>query len=182
MRKVTLGLANSLDNYIARKDGGSDWLHWNKEIADISAKFMKTVDALLIGRKTYEVMVAFGQTSYPGAKNYIFSRAPRKHAALKKILGTKRTSIQVVSEDAEAFVKKLKRRKGRGICVFGGGELARSLFEADLIDEVVLNIHPVLLGSGIPLFPQMKRQIDMKFLKAQPLKDGCLLVYYRVKH
>ena len=49
MRKVTLGLANSLDNYIARKDGGFDWLHWSKEVAEISAKFMKTVDALLIG-------------------------------------------------------------------------------------------------------------------------------------
>ena len=109
MRKVTLGLANSLDNYIARKDGGSDWLHWNKEIADISAKFMKTVDAILIGRKTYEVMLASGQTSYPGAKNFIFSRTPRKHAAIKKILETKTkneakpargTSIEIISEDA----------------------------------------------------------------------------------
>ena len=54
MRRVTLGLANSLDNYIARKDGGFDWIHWSKEVAEISAKFMKTVDALLIGRKTYE--------------------------------------------------------------------------------------------------------------------------------
>jgi dihydrofolate reductase len=57
MRKVTLGLANSLDNYIARKDGGSDWLHWSNEVATISARFMKTVDAILIGRKTYEVML-----------------------------------------------------------------------------------------------------------------------------
>ena len=190
MRKVTLGLANSLDNYIARKDGGSDWLHWNKEIAAISAKFMKTVDAILIGRKTYEVMLAFGQTSYPGAKNYVFSRARRKSAALKKILErntrkakqTPCTSIEIVSEDAATFVKKLRRRKGKGICVFGGGELAKSLFEADLIDEVVLNIHPVLLGSGIPLFHEMSRQIDLKFLKCRPLTEGGLLVYYQVKH
>ena len=77
MRKVTFGLANSLDNYIARKDGGFDWLHWSEEVAEISAKFMKTVDALLIGRKTYDRMLAYGQTSYPGAKNYCF-RAQRK--------------------------------------------------------------------------------------------------------
>lgn len=191
MRKLTLGLANSLDNYIARKDGGSDWLHWNKEVAEISSKFMKTVDAILIGRKTYEVMLAFGQTSYPGAKNYVFSRARKKSAALKKILETRTknkakpapgTSIEIISEDAAAFVKKLKRRNGKGICVFGGGELAQSLFEADLIDEVVLNIHPVLLGSGIPLFHEMSHQIDLKFLKCQPLKDGGLVVYYHVKH
>jgi dihydrofolate reductase len=60
MRKVTLGLANSLDNYIARKDHGADWLHWSKEVAEISSKFLKTVDVILIGRKTYEAMLAFG--------------------------------------------------------------------------------------------------------------------------
>ena len=82
MRKVTLGLANSLDNYIARKDGGFDWIHWSDEVAEISAKFMKTVDALLIGRKTYDGMLAYGQTSYPGAKNYVFSHSKKTRQAL----------------------------------------------------------------------------------------------------
>lgn len=183
MRKVTLGLANSLDNYIARKDGGSDWLHWSKEVADISAKFMKTVDAILIGRKTYEVMLAFGQTSYPGAKNYVFTRSEKKSAALRKKLAAKKglgKGVEIVEADATAFVKKLKRAKGKGICLFGGGELAKSLFEADLIDEVVLNIHPVLLGSGIPLFHEMK-QIDLEWLDCKILKGGYVVVSYRVK-
>lgn len=184
MRKVTLGLANSLDNYIARKDGGSDWLHWNKEIADISAKFLKTVDVILIGRKTYEVMRAFGQTSYPGAQNYVFSRSKKNSTALRKALAAKKdagNAVEIIDEDAAVFVKKLKRKKGKGICVFGGGQLAKGLFEADLIDEIVLNIHPVLLGSGIPLFHEMKRQIDLEFLSSQHLKDGGLVVSYRVR-
>lgn len=160
MRKVTLGLANSLDNYIARRDGGFDWIHWSKEVAEISAKFMKTVDALLIGRKTYEGMLAYDQTSYPGAKSYVFSRSKKKREALKKRLEAKKKAdknVEIVTEDAAKFVKKLKKEEGKGIVVFGGGELAKSLFEADLIDEVVLNIHPVLLGSGIPLFHEMKK-------------------------
>jgi dihydrofolate reductase len=183
MRKVTLGLANSLDNYIARKDGGFDWLHWSKEVAEISAKFMKTVDALLIGRKTYDVMLANGQASYPGAKNYVFTRAQTTSAALKKKLATKKAdrNVEIISADAEKFVKKLKSQKGKGIVVFGGGELARSLFEADLIDEVVLNIHPVLLGSGIPLFHEMKRQINLELLDCRIPKSGYLAVSYRVK-
>ena len=162
MRKVTLGLANSLDNFIARKDGGFDWLHWSKEVAEISAKFMKTVDALLIGRKTYEVMLSQGQTSYPGVTNYVFTRLKKNGAALKKKLASKKKideNVAIVSADATIFVRELKRKKGKGIVVFGGGEFAKSLFEADLIDELVLNIHPVLLGSGIPLFHEMKRQI-----------------------
>src|SRR6267143_2401262 len=135
MRKVTLGLASSLDNYIARKDGGSDWLHWSKEVAEISSKFLKTVDAILIGRKTYEVMLAFDQTSYPGAKNYVFSRSKKKSSEVRKKLAAKKDSgkaVEIVEDDAAAFVKKLKRGKGKGICLFGGGELAKSLFEADL--------------------------------------------------
>src|ERR1700752_1222192 len=106
MRKVTLGLANSLDNYIARKDGAYDWLHWNDEVAEISAKFMKTVDALLIGRKTYEVMLAAGQTSYPGVKNYVFTRSKKKVAALTKALEARKKpdkNVTVVSSDAAAF-------------------------------------------------------------------------------
>ena len=182
MRKVTPGLANSLDNYIARKDGGFDWIHWSKEVAEISAKFMKTIDALLIGRKTYDGMLAYGQTSYPGAKNYVFTRTKRKGAALKKKFGTKADkNVEIVTEDAAKFVKKLKSKKGKGIVIFGGGELAKSLFEADLIDEVVLNIHPVLLGSGIPLFHEMKRQINLELLDCRILKGGYLAVSYRVK-
>jgi len=129
------------------KDGGLDWLHWSSEVAEISTKFMKTVDALLIGRKTYDGMLAYGQTSYPGAKNYVFSRSKRKRETLKKKLAAKKKpdrNVEIVTEDAAKFVSELKKRKGKGIVVFGGGELAKSLFEADLIDEVVLNIHPVL--------------------------------------
>ncbi len=164
MRKVTLGLANSLDNYIARKDGGFDWIHWSNEVAEISAKFMKTVDVLLIGRKTYDGMLAYGQTSYPGAKNYVFTRTKKKSAALKKKLAKADKNVEIISEDAAKFVKKLKSKKG------------------DLIDEVVLNIHPVLLGSGIPLFHEMKRQINLELLDCRILKGGYLAVSYRIKH
>lgn len=183
MRKVTLGLANSLDNYIARKDGGYDWIHWSEEVAEISAKFMKTVDALLIGRKTYEAMLAYGQTSYPGPKNYVFTRSKRKAAALQKKLSGKKAGkkVEIISKDAADFVSDLKKKKGKGIGVFGGGELAKSLFEADLIDEVVLNIHPVLLGSGVPLFHEMKNQVNLELVDHKVLKGGYLAVTYSVK-
>jgi dihydrofolate reductase len=182
MRKLTLGLATSLDNYIARKDDGTDWLRWNQEVAEISAKFMKTIDALLIGRRTYEVMLASGQTSYPGARNYIFSRTKKTVAALtKRLAGLKPANVEIIYGEAPKFVRQLKCEKGKGMALFGGGELARSLFAADLIDEVVLNIQPVILGSGIPLFHENTKQTDLIFLRAQPLKNGGLVVSYRVK-
>jgi dihydrofolate reductase len=172
MRKVTFGLANSLDNFIARPDGAVDWLHWSKDVTAITAAFWKTIDTVLMGRKTYEAGLRYGTASYAGVKNYVFSRTLKASPGLP---------VEVVAEDAPTFVRKLKRRKGKGICVMGGGELAKSLFEAGLIDEVGLNVHPVLLGSGIPLFHRMSRQINLELLECRMLKGGCVYVLYRVK-
>jgi dihydrofolate reductase len=76
----------------------------------------------------------------------------------------------------------LKSEQGKDICLMGGGVLAKSLFEADLIDEIGINIQPVLLGSGIPLFYEMPRQIDLELVKCQELSNGCVALTYRVKH
>ena len=174
MRKVTFGGANSLDNYIARTDGAYDWILWSKEAAAYMKAYWKTIDTMVMGRKTYEVALNNGGTSYLGGlKTYVFSRT------LKDIPAK---GVELIREDAAAFVRRLKKQQGKGICVMGGGELARSLFEADLIDELGFNIHPVLLGAGIPLFHEMKRQINLELLECQPFKNGCVLVTYRVKH
>ena len=176
MRKVTFGGANSLDNYFARKDDSVDWLMWSNEAASVMKDFWKTIDTVVMGRKTYEValrMGAGGDNPYPGVKSYVFSRTMK----------TKPDSgVEIISEDAAEFVGKLKIQKGKDICVMGGGLLAKSLFEADLIDEIGFNIHPVLLGSGIPLFHEMNHQIDLELIECKPFKNGTVIISYRVKH
>ena len=178
MRKVTFGGANSLDNYFARKDDSVDWLMWSDEAALVMKDFWKTIDTVVMGRRTYEVALRMGAGggAYPGVKNYVFSRT-MKPGAKKKA-----SSLEFDSEDAAEFVRKLKGQEGKDICVMGGGLLAKSLFEADLIDEIGFNIHPVLLGSGIPVFHEMKRQIDLELTDCKAFKNGTLLVSYRVKH
>jgi dihydrofolate reductase len=177
MRKVTFGGANSLDNFIARKDDAVDWLMWNKEVAAIMTDYWKTIDTVLMGRKTYEFAMKSGAAdggAYPGVTTYVFSRTLKKSKIPK--------SVNLISDDAAKFVRKLKKEKGKDICVMGGGILARSLFEAGLIDEIGFNIHPVLLGSGIPLFHEMPKQINLKLIKCQELKNGCVVLTYKVKH
>jgi dihydrofolate reductase len=174
MRKVTFGGANSLDNYFARKDDGVDWLMWSDEVAKVMAEYWKTIDTILMGRKTYEVALRSSKSNpYPGIRTYVFSRT---------LTGSEDKAVQIVTEDAAEFVRKLKSEEGKDICVMGGGDFAKTLFEADLIDEIGFNIHPVLLGSGIPLFHEMKRQIDLELLDCKVFKTGCVLVTYRVKH
>jgi dihydrofolate reductase len=172
VRTVTFGLACSLDHFIAREDHAVDWLIWSEDVNAITAEYWKTIDTVVMGRKTYEVALRGGTTSYPGVKTYVFSRT-RKEGPHE--------GVEVISEDAAEFVRRLKGADGKGICVMGGGELARSLFEADVIDEVGLNIHPVLLGSGVPLFPARKRQVDLELLSCRTIKGGCVFVLYQVK-
>jgi len=110
-------------------------------------------------------------SAYPGVKTYVCSRMlPQSEAE----------GVEVV-EDAVELVRWLKHQEGRDICIMGGGALGASLLEADLIDEIGLNVHPVLLGSGVPLFPGMSRQVDLELLEARPFENGCVLVSYRVK-
>ncbi len=174
MRKVTFGGANSLDNYIARKDDGVDWLLWGEEIEAYMKDYWKSIDTVLWGRKTYEVaMRSGGMASYPGVKNFVFSRTLKRSSD---------KNFEIVSEDAIEFVRNLKQQEGKDIIVMGGGVFAKTLFEAGLIDEIGFNIHPVLLGSGIPLFHEMKRQIDLELIECKTFKNGCVLVTYRVKN
>ena len=176
MRKVTFGGANSLDNYFARKDDAVDWLLWSDEAAQHMSEYWKTIDTILMGRKTYEVSLKHSKgksNPYKGISSYVFSRTLPK--------GNK-GGVEIVSEDAVGFVRKLKSEEGKDICVMGGGDFAKTLFEADLIDEIGFNIHPVLLGSGIPLFHEMNRQIDLELNQCKPFKNGCILVTYRIKH
>jgi dihydrofolate reductase len=176
MRKVTFGGANSLDNYFARKDDSVDWLMWSNEAASVMKNFWKTIDTVVMGRRTYEVALRMGAGSgnpYPGVKSYVFSRPIKAKPG---------SGVEIISEDAAEFVRKLKAQDGKDICVMGGGLLAKSLFEADLIDEIGFNIHPVLLGSGIPLFHEMNHQINLELIDCKPFKNGTILVSYRVKH
>jgi dihydrofolate reductase len=175
MRKVTFGGAPSLDGYFARKDDAVDWLIWSDEAAALTGSYWKTIDTIVMGRKTYQAGLKMNKgkkNPFAGFKSYVFSRTlrPRKHGAL-----------EVVAGDAVEFVRRLREAPGKDICVMGGGDLARSLLEAGLIDEIGFNIHPVLLGQGIPLFHELKSQIDLELLDCRRFKNGCVYVLYRVK-
>jgi dihydrofolate reductase len=134
--------------------------------------YWEGIDTVLWGRKTWEVAARGQGGGYPGVRSFVFSRRLEKEPA---------GNVVLVQTDAAEFVGDLKQQEGKGICLMGGGELALSLFEADLIDEVGFNIHPVLLGSGIPLFHPMTRQIDLELKECRPFKNGCVYVLYEIK-
>lgn len=173
MRKVTFGVASSLDNFIAREDHGVEWLKWSDEVRAFVTEFWKEIDTIVMGRKTYEIgrREMRGENPYAGMKTYVLSRT----------LARAELPDADLASDAVKLVRKLKRASGKEICVLGGGEVARPLLEAGLIDEIGVNIHPVLLGSGIPLFHRMKRQINLRLVECREFKNGCVLLTFAVK-
>lgn len=178
MRIVTYGAACSLDGYITAADGSIDWLHFSRDVEEIMATYWATVDTVLMGRKTWTdalARMAAGDATpppMPGITTYIFSRTLESvHDA----------GVQLVSGDAGEFVRELKQRPGKGICMMGGGELARSLFTAGVIDEVGLNIHPIILGGGVPFFRDPGRRIPLTLVESRTIDGGCVLATYRVE-
>ncbi len=82
--------------------------------------------------------------------------------------------------NAAEFVRNLKRQTGEAICLMGGGELAQSLLGAGLVDEIRLNIHPILIGSGIPLFRDPGHRVRLTLTECRPIEGDCILANYQV--
>ena len=172
MRKVTYGGASSLDNYIAGPGEALDWLRWTDDAAAVTAASWKGVDTILMGRKTFEFAIRSGGGGGPSTmRTYVFSRT----------LTEVPEGAELVREDAAGFVRALKREPGGDIIAMGGGELGTALIEGGVVDEIGLNVHPVLLGGGTPLFHPLERRVELELIEARPMAKECVLLRYKVR-
>lgn len=181
MRKVTFGGASRADTFFAGPGEAMDWLLWSDDAAKVSAESWTGVDTILMGRKTYEFAARSRPSSDAGQgdgdagsegkfKTYIFSRTMREAPE----------GAELVRGDAAEFVRALKSQDGGDIIVMGGGELGSALIAGGVVDEIGLNIHPLLLGAGTPVFTQLGRRVALELIEARALKEGCVLVRYRI--
>ena len=149
MRKIVLQLAVSLDGYIEGPNGEFDWCFTDQDYG--MSAFFKRIDSVFMGRKSYELAESMHADEtvpgFPKLDQYVFSNT------LKTI---KKGSV-LVSGDIKAEIKKIKRRKGKDIWLFGGADLISSLMDLQLVDEIILAVHPVILGSGKALFNIQER-------------------------
>ena len=138
------------------------------------ADFFSKIDTTIMGRKTAAEWVKMRKSGEipetPGTTNYVISRRWRPG---------KREGFEVVSGSLKAFVRKLKRRKGKDIYLGGGGQLCRSFLQEDLVDELYIGLGPVLLGDGIPGFPGKFPQRDFKLTECQSYANGSVGLRYQ---
>lgn len=173
MRKLKYYVAVTVDNFIAHEDGSlGGFLPEGEHVADYLESY-KWFDVVLMGRKTYEVGLKVGVTNpYPTMKQYVFSRTMKESPD---------ENVELVSENIVELVRELKNQTGKDIYLGGGANLATMLFAENLIDEIILKLNPVLLGSGIPLFSGVIKQTDLELTDSKIYSNGVVLLHYRVK-
>lgn len=168
MRKLKLYIAASIDGKIARPDGTLDWLP-DPAAEDYGYQaFYNSIDTTLMGYKTYQVCLAFGEWHYKGKTNFVFSRDASKTCI---------PEARLVAEDPVTFVRALKEKPGKDIWLIGGGEIVALLHDAGLIDDYILALIPVILGEGVELFPDVKTQANLRLSEHRVYPNGAVMLY-----
>jgi dihydrofolate reductase len=165
-------VATSLDGYIAGPHGEFDWIATDPDI-DFAGLF-KQFDTAVMGRKTFQTMLGQGgDGTMPGLDVVVFSRT---------LSGGDYPAVSIENGDPPERVRSLKARPGKDIWLFGGGELFRTLLEADLVDTVEPAVVPVLLGQGIPLLPSFASRTRLALINHRLYsKSGIVLLEYAVR-
>jgi dihydrofolate reductase len=134
--------------------------------------FMKTIDTLLLGRKTYEVSLRLGGKFDAKTKTIVFSRqAPPADVP---------PGVEFESGDVGDVVRRLREQPGKDIWLMGGGELIADFLDAQAIDEFVVSVVPVFIGDGIPLIARRHRHVRLELQSIERFDDGLVQLHYRV--
>ena len=175
-RNVIVHIATSADGYIARPDGGLDWLTSRpapKGFYGMGA-FMKSIDTTVLGRKTYEVSLRMGAKFDSKGRSFVFSHHPPPAEAP--------SGVEFVNGAIGPFVSRLREQPGKDIWLMGGGELIASFLDERAIDEFVVSVVPVFIGDGIPLIARRHRHVPLDLVSVERFDDGLVQLRYRVQN
>jgi len=173
-RKLILYIAMSLDGYIAKPNDDIGFLSLvEKENEDYGyADFLKTIDTVIVGRKSFEKVLSMG-FDYPHSDKdvYIITRTP------KPSIGT----FQFYTKDLCELVLRLKKQEGKDIYCDGGAEIVNLLFKYNLIDELYISIIPIILREGISLFNNNLPEMQLDLISFKTYDKGLVQLHYAKK-
>ncbi|MFE9406549.1 dihydrofolate reductase family protein [Streptomyces sp. NPDC006530] len=185
MRRVTYSMSVSLDGYIVGPDGGFDWTAPGEEVFRLATDEVRELGVHLLGRRLYETMVYWETADQNPSLDFptrefaaLWKRLPKVvfSTSLSAVRGHARLASGSLSEEIE----RLRAEPGEGDIAIGGATLAAEAAAADLIDEYRARVYPVLLGGGIPFFPQHERRVDLELVENRTLGARVVHLRYRV--
>lgn len=173
-RKIIANLATSADGYVARPDGDLDWLTERPVPKGFYGmpEFERSIDAKILGRKTYDRSVELGARFRADDIHYVFSRKPRPASTP--------AGVEFVTEPIRAFAERVRTQRGKNLWLMGGGEIIGSFLDERVLDELILTVMPIFIGEGIPLLSPRRREVPLCLLSVQQFPDGVVQLHYEV--
>lgn len=184
----------TLDGFMAGQRSELDWHldNWGPDMGDSLTRELGKADTILLGRRTYQALAAYWQQQ---EIDMLFPRDDLAYAiminACQKVVYSStlkkaawNNSLQIRGNIPEA-IRELKQPchgQSKDIIVYGSGKLVKALMEYGLVDEYHLWVHPVILGKGIPLFPDHYEKIPLRFMTSQTFRSGVVLIHYEVEN
>ena len=186
MRKILLLMHVSLDGFVCGPNGEMDWIKLSDDLWDHVTTVTDRSDTALYGAVTYKMMEDYWPTAaqQPGASKHdiehsIWANSVRKFVFSKEDLVTTWQGVTVIHDNVAEEMKKLKEEPGKDILMLGSPTLAHSFMELGLIDEFYININPVVIGAGKPLFKDTK--IELELVSTKELSTGVVALHYKLK-
>jgi dihydrofolate reductase len=172
-RKIIVYIATSADGYIARPDGGVDWLDRPHTAGDYGmGTFMKSIDTVLWGGQTFRMAGGrSGRGFGTKIKNYVFTHRPPSEPM---------RGIEFVNEPIETFATRLRATPGKDVWMMGGSGIIASFLDAGEIDEFIIHVIPTFIGEGIPLVQPRHRNVPLTLVSTQKFRDGVVRLQYAV--
>lgn len=166
-------IATSLDGFIATSDGGIDWLYEvpNPDSSDYGyAEFMSNIDAIVMGRNTFEQVLTFGEWPYDKPVFVLSNSLTKLPEALLNKAG-------IVTGEIKTIVNQLKQRGYNNLYIDGGATI-QSFLKEDLIDEIIITRFPILLGNGFPLFSRLDTRLNLTHKETKIYNNTLVKSYY----
>lgn len=173
-RKTVLYIAMSLDGYIAQPNDDLSFLSIvEKEGEDYGyADFIQTIDTVILGRKTYDwIMAQVPEFVHADKKTFVITRTEKPSVA----------NTHFYTKDLKELIINLKKEEGKNIFIDGGAEVVSALLKEQLIDEIIISVIPILVGNGVRLFNDERPEQELELISCKSFEKGLIQMHYKSK-
>lgn len=168
-RKIILNLCTSLDAYIEGSNGEIDWCYIDQDYG--MTEFLNQIDTIFFGRKSFEQLTREMPDAFSDKKKVVFSKS------LHRI----DNNVKIIGENFENEVAKITNSEGKDIWLFGGASLTTDMINTNLVDELIISVHPIILGKGKPLFIDILERMKLELIEAKTFSTGLVQLLYRIE-